>query len=114
MAEFPVRIPDGKRFFRIGEVARIIGVEPSVLRYWEGEFSQIRPSRADSNQRTYQRKDLETIIEIKRLLYEEKLTIEGARKRLKRERAKSQKAPGEKPTLQDIQQDLQEILRLLS
>jgi DNA-binding transcriptional MerR regulator len=51
-------------------------VEPYVLRYWESEFPQIRPVRADTNQRTYQKKDLELILEIKRLLYEEKLTIE--------------------------------------
>ena len=78
-----VQVPDDKRYFRIGEVSRIIGVEPYVLRYWETEFPQIKPRRADTNQRTYQRKDLEIIIEIKRLLYEEKLTIEGARKRLR-------------------------------
>jgi DNA-binding transcriptional MerR regulator len=78
------RIPDDRRFFRIGEVSRIVGVEPYVLRYWEGEFPQIRPQRADSNQRTYQKKDLEMILEIKRLLYEEKMTIEGARQRLGR------------------------------
>jgi DNA-binding transcriptional MerR regulator len=75
-------IPDDKRYFRIGEVSRIIGVEPYVLRYWESEFPQIRPSRADSKQRTYQRKDLEIIIEIKKLLYDEKMTIEGAKQRL--------------------------------
>ena len=82
-------IPGQKRYFRIGEVSRIIGVETYVLRYWESEFPQIRPSRADSNQRTYQRKDLEVLSDIKRLLYEEKLTIEGARRRLKQ--GKSQK-----------------------
>ena len=78
-----VQIPEDKRYFRIGEVSRIMGVEPYVLRYWESEFPQIRPGRADSKQRTYQKKDLEIISEIKRLLYEEKLTIEGAKKRLK-------------------------------
>jgi DNA-binding transcriptional MerR regulator len=64
-----MQIPDDKRFFRIGEVSRIIGVEPYVLRYWESEFPQIRPLRADSKQRTYQKRDLEIIMEIKRLLY---------------------------------------------
>ncbi len=53
--------PD-KLFYKIGEVSRIAGVEPYVLRYWESEFPQIRPSRADSNQRTYQRKDLEILL----------------------------------------------------
>ena len=70
-----MQIPEEKKFFRIGEVSRIIGVEPYVLRYWESEFPQIRPVRADTNQRTYQKRDLELILEIKRLLYEEKLTI---------------------------------------
>ena len=54
-----VEIPDDKRFFRIGDVSRIVGVEPYVLRYWESEFPQIRPKRADSNQRTYEKKDIE-------------------------------------------------------
>ncbi len=70
-----MQIPDDKRYFRIGEVSRIIGVEPYVLRYGESEFPQIRPSRADSNQRTYQKKDLEIIFEIKRLLYAEMRNI---------------------------------------
>ena len=108
-----MEIPDNKRYFRIGEVSRIIGVEPYVLRYWESEFPQIRPRRADSNQRTYQRKDLEVIFEIKRLLYEEKLTIEGARKRLKQGEPKggsSEKEGG----IEEIKKDLKEILRTLS
>jgi DNA-binding transcriptional MerR regulator len=107
-----MQIPEEKKFFRIGEVSRIIGVEPYVLRYWESEFPQIRPVRADTNQRTYQKKDLELILEIKRLLYEEKLTIEGARQRLKQKK--------EKPTIADaglieeVKTDLHEILKTLS
>ena len=88
-----MQIPEEKKFFRIGEVSRIIGVEPYVLRYWESEFPQIRPVRADTNQRTYQKKDLELILEIKRLLYEEKLTIEGARQRLKRSVSDCSRSP---------------------
>jgi len=80
-----VRIPDNRRYFRIGEASRIVGVEPYVLRYWESEFPQLRPGRADSRQRTYQKKDLQILLEIKRLLYEERMTIEGARRRLKKE-----------------------------
>jgi len=80
-----VQIPDDRRYFRIGEASRIVGVEPYVLRYWENEFPQLRPRRADSRQRTYQRKDLETLLEIKRLLYEERMTLEGAKLRLKKE-----------------------------
>lgn len=105
-------IPGEKRYFRIGEVSRIIGVETYVLRYWESEFPQIRPSRADSNQRTYQRKDLEVLSEIKRLLYEEKLTIEGARRRLKR--GKSQKTRTPQECLREVKSELEDILKTLS
>ena len=105
-------LPDEKRYFRIGEVSRIIGVEPYVLRYWESEFPQIRPDRADTNQRTYQKKDLEMIMEIKRLLYEEKLTIEGARQRLKQK--KEWKGVPDKPIIAEIKADLHDILKVLS
>ena len=107
-----VEIPDDKTYFRIGEVSRIIGVEPYVLRYWESEFPQIRPERADSNQRTYQKKDLELILEIKRLLYEEKLTIEGARRRLKQRRAK--RVPVDRALMIEIKKELKDILKALT
>jgi len=107
-----MQIPEEKKFFRIGEVSRIIGVEPYVLRYWESEFPQIRPVRADTNQRTYQKKDLELILEIKRLLYEEKLTIEGARQRLKQKREKA--AVADAALIEEVKRDLQEILKALS
>jgi DNA-binding transcriptional MerR regulator len=107
-----MQIPEEKKFFRIGEVSRIIGVEPYVLRYWESEFPQIRPVRADTNQRTYQKRDLELILEIKRLLYEEKLTIEGARQRLKQ---KKEKAPvADAGLIEEVKTNLQEILKALS
>ncbi|MBW1708601.1 MAG: MerR family transcriptional regulator [Deltaproteobacteria bacterium] len=77
----PPVIPD-KVYFKIGETAEIVEVEPYVLRYWESEFPQIKPVRAASKQRMYRRQDLETFIEIKRLLYEEKFTIAGAKKRI--------------------------------
>ena len=56
-----MEIPDNKRFFRIGEVSRIIGVRPYVLRYWESEFPTLRPKRADSRQRIYKKEDIETL-----------------------------------------------------
>ena len=104
-------IPDNKRFFRIGETSRIIGVKPYVLRYWETEFPSIRPKRADSRQRIYQREDIETIIEIKKLLYEEKLTIEGVRRSLK-----AVKKVGSMPQsnlLGEIKEELGKILKIL-
>ena len=74
-------IPD-KFFFKIGEVAQITSLRPSVLRYWETEFETLKPNKSRSGQRLYTKKELELILEIKILLYSEKLTIEGARKRL--------------------------------
>ncbi|MBW1934768.1 MAG: MerR family transcriptional regulator [Deltaproteobacteria bacterium] len=107
-----MEIPNDRRFFRIGEVSKIVGVEPYVLRYWESEFPQIRPLRADTNQRTYQKKDVEIILEIKRLLYEEKLTIEGARQRLKQRKAR--KVPLNYSFFEELRKDLQGVLRILS
>jgi len=74
-------IPD-KVYFKIGEAAELVGVEPYVLRYWESEFPQIKPVRASSKQRLYRRQDLETFLEIKSLLYNDKFTIAGAKKRI--------------------------------
>ena len=104
-------IPDNKRFSRIGEVSRIIGVKPYVLRYWETEFPPIRPKRADSRQRIYQREDIETIGEIKRLLYEEKLTVEGARRRLKSSKKTQSVLPDS--LLKGIKEELKQILKIL-
>lgn len=74
-------IPD-KLFFRIGEVSQLVGVEPYVLRYWESEFKGLSPKKSSSGQRMFRRKDVELLLEIKRLLYDRKFTIEGARKAL--------------------------------
>jgi DNA-binding transcriptional MerR regulator len=107
-----MEIPNDKRYFRIGEVSRIVGVEPYVLRYWESEFPQIRPQRADTKQRTYQKKDLEIILEVKRLLYEEKLTIAGARQRLKQGLRKNRVS--QEHILKELKENLQEILKVLA
>jgi len=72
--------PD-KLYYRIGEVCRITGVKPHVLRYWEQEF-KLRPERFSGTQRRYRREDLDTILSIKKLLYDERFTIAGAKKRL--------------------------------
>jgi DNA-binding transcriptional MerR regulator len=69
-----------KLYFKIGEVSEITGVKPYVLRYWETEFNIVKPSKTRTNQRLYRRKEVELILEIKRLLYEEKFTIAGAKK----------------------------------
>ena len=108
-----MQIPDDKRYFRIGEVSRLTSLEPYVLRYWESEFPQIRPRRADSNQRTYRKEDLEIILEIKRLLYEEKLTIKGAKQRLKQKMGKKV-VLDDREVLKELKSELQDILEVLT
>jgi DNA-binding transcriptional MerR regulator len=116
-------IPD-KLYFRIGEVAKLAGIKPYVLRFWESEFSGLGPKKSGTGHRLYRRKDVELVLEIKRLLYEKRFTIEGARKVLeskpKREGAKS--APARRQgelfsataTLyQDVRRELKQILELL-
>lgn len=76
-----VAIPE-KQYFKIGEVSEILNVEPYVLRYWESEFKILKPTRTRARQRLYHKKDLELLMEIKHLLYDEKFTIAGAKKRL--------------------------------
>jgi len=73
-------VPD-KLFYKIGEVSRITGVETYVWRYWETEFPFLRPRKNKSGQRVYVKKDLDQIIQIKKMLYQERYTIEGVRKR---------------------------------
>jgi DNA-binding transcriptional MerR regulator len=73
--------PD-KLFYKIGEVSKIVGVEPYVLRYWETEFSFLKPRKNKSGQRVYIKRDVELLLDIKKLLYQERYTIEGVRKRL--------------------------------
>lgn len=75
--------PPDKLYFRIGEVARIVGVKPYVLRYWETEFSILKPDKSPSKHRLYRRRDVEMLLRIKELLHRKRFTIEGARKVLK-------------------------------
>jgi DNA-binding transcriptional MerR regulator len=78
----PPDIPD-KLYFRIGEVSRITRLPSSVLRFWESEFPRIRPRRTEAGQRLYRRSDVELVLTIKQLLYEQKFTIKGAKQYLK-------------------------------
>jgi DNA-binding transcriptional MerR regulator len=84
-------IPD-KLYFRIGEVARLAGIKPYVLRFWETEFPGLGPKKSGTGHRLFRRKDVELVLEIKRLLYEQRFTIEGARKFLE-DRVKPQVVP---------------------
>jgi DNA-binding transcriptional MerR regulator len=79
--ELRPEIPD-KLYFRIGEVSRLAGIKPYVLRFWETEFSSLGPKKSGKGHRLYRRKDVELVLEIKRLLYDKRYTIEGARKYL--------------------------------
>ena len=116
----PPRLPD-KLYFKIGEVGRIVGVKPYVLRYWETEFNLLKPGKAPSRHRLYKKKDVELLLDIKRLLYSEGYTIEGARKKLKevkKEERQQLKLPLSdskyKNTLIKIKKDLQSLRRMLS
>jgi len=82
-----------KLFFRIGEVASLVGVEPHVLRYWEREFRSIRPTKSAKGQRVYSRKDVENLLRVRDLLYRDGFTIAGAKKRLQRTTAASTASP---------------------
>src|ERR1700679_473373 len=84
-------IPD-KLYFRIGEVARLAGIKPYVLRFWETEFPSLGPKKSGTGHRLYRRKDVELVLEIKRLLYEKRFTIEGARKILEQKPKRSEAA----------------------
>jgi DNA-binding transcriptional MerR regulator len=79
----PARTPlPEKLYYRIGEVAALVGVEPHVLRYWEREFRNIRPTKSARGQRVYSRRDVESLLRVRELLYQEGFTIAGAKKRL--------------------------------
>src|SRR5580698_9709606 len=89
-------IPD-KLYFRIGEVARLAGIKPYVLRFWETEFNGLGPRKSGAGHRLYRRKDVEMVLEIKRLLYGQRFTIEGARKFLENRPKPEAVRPGAKP-----------------
>ena len=78
----PVAIPD-RMYFRIGDVASLVGVKPYVLRYWETEFPMITPQKSNTGQRVYRRADVETVLVIKHLLYDQRYSIEGARRKIR-------------------------------
>ena len=113
-------IPD-KLYFKIGEVAEITGVKPYVLRYWESEFKMVNPSKSRSRQRLYRKSDVELIFRIKELLYEERYTINGARKRLRElgygriSQPELQFEKAERTSvLDEVIQELKEIQKVLS
>ncbi len=107
-----VDVPD-KLYFKIGEVAKLVGVKPYVLRYWETEFSVLRPGKTRSKHRLYRRKDVETLLEIRRLLYAERYTIEGAKRRLRESGRLTPDAAVPAEILAEIRTELQALAHLL-
>jgi DNA-binding transcriptional MerR regulator len=107
-------IPD-KLYFKIGEVKKITGVEAHVLRYWESEFKIIRPQRASSKQRLYRKVDVENILTIKKLLYEDGYTVPGARKLLiaKKEKKKVEAKSKAKTMLKEFKKELKQLQKVL-
>lgn len=113
-----LQLPADKPYFRIGEVAELIGVEPHVLRYWESEFPAIRPSKS-GGQRVYRRKDVETLHLIRHLLHVEKFSIKGAKRKLQERRKLPAQAapllpqpPRDETFLKEIATSLRELIRL--
>jgi len=112
-------IPD-KLYFKIGEVAELLGVEPYVLRYWESEFTQLAPKKSGTGHRLYRRKDVELLLKIKHLLYEKRFTIEGARQSLQTGKQAKSRLPKRAQQelfaddrLPEIRRELAEILQIL-
>ena len=112
-------IPD-KLYFKIGEVSSITGVEPYILRYWESEFKLVKPYRTKSNQRLYRKKDVESVLKIKRMLYDEKFTIAGAKKKIRIKETPEKQLPlgfsqeKYKQALKDVLVEIKDLYNSLS
>lgn len=106
----------GKLYYSISEVAEMTGLEPYVLRFWEKEFPQLKPRKNRSGNRTYQARDIELIKVIKKLLYTDGYTIDGARKALKSETAADDQPTREEliKLLLEVRKQLEELLKLFT
>ena len=108
-----------KLYYRIGEVAQIVGVQPHVLRYWETEFRSIRPQKSSKGQRVYSRRDVEKLLRVKDLLRNQGFTIAGARKKLREPSDPASETPppvargNAREALQSIREDIVRMLREL-
>lgn len=111
-----------KKYFTISEISRITGVKSHTLRYWESEFKLLRPARRESGQRKYTQKELQTITDLKELLYEKKYTISGAKRKIlddKRTVRSQMSLELEKNSaaiglISDVKKDLKEMVKILS
>lgn len=108
-------IPE-KAYFRIGEVSKILNVEPYVIRYWETEFKSVKPLRTRSAQRLYRKKDVQELLTIRNLLYLQRFTIDGAKKQLSRMQGENEQGTNllYKEKLIQIKRKLQEIKNIIS
>ena len=105
-----------KLYYRIGEVAEIAAVKPHVLRYWETEFGFLSPRKNEGNQRLYTQKDLEKVLTIKKLLYEDRFTIAGAKKKFREEWKQPKEAETDesrKQVIRRIRRELEDLISLL-
>jgi len=115
----PLGLPAGKKYFRVREVAELTGVEPYVLRYWESEFSTVRPTKSRTGQRVYSRRDVEELHLIRHLLHVEKYSIKGAKKKLQERRQNRAGAADQllrqrqQQMLKELQGQLKELLQII-
>ena len=106
-----------KLFYKIGEVSQITGLEAYVLRFWESEFPALHPKKSKGNQRVYTKREIDLILQIKQLLYQEGMTIAGAKKKLGSSHLRSAQAmrePFREETLDRVRRELEEVLHILS
>ncbi|HTO73358.1 MAG TPA: MerR family transcriptional regulator [Gemmatimonadales bacterium] len=108
----PTEVPD-RLYFRIGEVSSITGIPPYVLRYWETEFPILQPRKSGGGQRLYRKRDVGMVLEIKKLLYQERYTVAGARRRLMEREERSRRLEA-KASLQRLRTELESLLKQLS
>lgn len=111
----PQAIPQ-KLYYRIGEVAEIVGVKPHVLRYWETEFAFLSPQKDEGSQRLYTQKDLQKVLTIKKLLYEDRFTVAGAKKRFREEWAKAKERDAgdeRRRLLRQVRSEVEALVKLL-
>lgn len=108
-----------KEYYSIGEVCELVGLKPHVLRYWESQFSSLRPAKNRSGNRVYLRREIELVLLVKQLLYEDKFTIEGAKQQLDRlrrgEEVEAETARAlDREMIQLLRDDLREVLEVLT
>ena len=106
-------IPE-KVYFRIGEVSKILNVEPYVIRYWESEFKTIKPVRTKTSQRLYRKKDVQELLTIRNLLYQQRFTINGAKQQLMKMRDREESKDTANEKLIYIKKELEQIRKIMS